>query len=85
MQLCGAVPDLMISLPPSHREKLEKKIRRLVKDHLKGTKPTINTAEFNRGISDTFIEFMVSIFGKYRAFIGKVSLQWCLSGGSELN
>lgn len=77
--LCGAVPDALAKFPSSHFAALEKKVRRLFKDHLTA-KPTITAAEFNRGISETFVEFMVSIFGKYRDFVGEEDYEFDIDG-----
>ena len=77
--LCGEVPSLLAKFPSSHIAALEKKVRRLVKDHM-AAKPTITKAEFNRGISETFVEFMVSLFGKYRDFIQEDDYEFDIEG-----
>lgn len=71
VQLCGTVPDALFKLPTSHMERLEKKIRKL-RERLIPPKPTIAADEFNRGVSEAFIECMVSIFGNYRGFVSQV-------------
>jgi hypothetical protein len=54
---------------------LKKKVGALLRDHgiEAGSREKFkgDPAVFNKRVSEAFIEFMVAIFGKYRAFIGK--------------
>jgi hypothetical protein len=50
----------------SHAVSLEKRVRKLV-SHRQNEK--LGKKDFDRGISGSFVDFMVSIFGNYREFI----------------
>jgi Ca2+-binding EF-hand superfamily protein len=67
VQLC--ISELA-ELPSSHTRALEKRIRKLL---ISKQDETSNEMEFDRqfsdSVSDSFLDFMISVFGKYRDFI----------------